>query len=84
MFQELLCLNTMYGSVSEEIYGLIFGVTFQLLTDVSRSEVVDRPRPSIENKHYMHAHTITVKLQAFFRVLDSEHQMVKSKVCRCW
>jgi hypothetical protein len=53
-------------------------------TNIAWSQVVYGPWPSIEDEDDMQAHAITIKPQAFLGVFDPQHQMIQTKLCRCW
>jgi hypothetical protein len=55
-----------------------------LLTRISRSEIVDRELPSIEDEDHMHAQAIAVEFQALLRVFDAYHEMIETVVRSCW
>lgn len=53
-------------------------------TNVTWSEIVNRPRPHVEDEDDMQPEAVVVKPQALFRVLDTQHQVVQPILCRCW
>ena len=54
-----------------------------VLTSVPRAQVVDLPRPGVEDEDDVHAQTIAVELQTLLWIFDTHHEMIETVPGSC-